>query len=240
MIYTHEQMKNKFGVVFIVNALKGNQVEEHYKTDYLPFDTYGSVEEAKAGFIDKVKSKYECEKEAEEPLLSSYKKSPVFLRFLSIFFGSTNKYKDYVVAKAKVEKAKENLNAAINKIENGEVVYLDESMTYKIEYPDIKIGTNIYLVVLEANLLEEGFYPGEVYDIKYSLVNKNEVRFTGAFSVNVDGENQELQLNTDNDGKLRDGYMNHVVYLNKEEGEVRYQEKMKERLAFFEKKAKGE
>ena len=57
MFYTHEEMKRKFGIVYFVNVLNNYRIEEHFKTDYIPFDTYETVELARLSFIEKEKSR---------------------------------------------------------------------------------------------------------------------------------------------------------------------------------------
>lgn len=236
MTYTHEQMKARFGTVFVINALKGFAVEEHYHTDYFPYEEFGTPEEAIQDFRDKAMERYREETENAEREITTYKSKPVILRLLSWRASR----QDYVVAKGMMEEADRRLKKKLANVESGAVSYLDKEKTYEIEYPDLKIGDKVYLVVLEKNLLEEGLYTGEIFDIKYSLMDDNKVRFTGAFSLGLGVEREELQLNTDSDGRLKDGYMNHEVFLDEAEARARYQVKMIERLAFFEKKAKGE
>lgn len=238
MLYTHEQMKNKFGTIFIVNILNENNIEEHYNTDYLPYETYLTKEEASQSFIDKANICYKQEIEKTKKIVSIYDKKSKISKLLSIIIGRTKDYKEYLVAKASIENAEKKLRESIDKIESAKIKYLDVSKTYEIEYPDLKITDIIYLVVLEKNLLEEGFYEGEIYDIKYSLVNDNQVKFTGAFKVNIDGEEESLQLNTESNGKLRDGYMHHLIFCNKNDARKLYQDKMNEKLNFFMKKVK--
>lgn len=236
MTYTHEQMKEKFGTVFVINALKGFAVEEHYHTGYFPYEAFLTAEEAAENFRGKALERYREETENAEREITTYKSKPVILRLLS--WGASRQ--DYVVAKGMIEEADRRLKKKLANVESGAVSYLDKEKTYEIEYPELKVGDKVYLVVLEKNLLEEGLYTGEIFDIKYSLVDYNKVKFTGAFSLGLGEEREELQLNTDNEGRLRNGYMNHEVFLDEAEARERYQVKMAERLAFFEKKAKGE
>lgn len=236
MTYTHEQMKAKFGTVFVINALKGFAVEEHYHTGYFPYEAFLTPEEAAEDFRGKALERYREETESAEREIAAYESKPVILRLLS--WGARRQ--DYVVAKGMIEEADRRLRKKLANVESGAVSYLDKDKTYEIEYPELKVGDKVYLVVLEKNLLEEGLYTGEIFDIKYSLVNGDKVRFTGAFSLDVGGEREELQLNTDNEGRLSDGCMYHEVFLDEAEARACYQEKMAERLAFFEKKAKGE
>lgn len=236
MTYTHEQMKAKFGTVFVINALKGFAVEEHYRTGYFPYEAFLTAEDAAENFRGKALERYREETESAEREVATYKSKPVILRLLS--WGASRQ--DYVVAKGMIEEADRRLKKKLANVESGAVSYLDKEKTYEIEYPELKVGDKVYLVVLEKNLLEEGLYTGEIFDIKYSLVDDNKVKFTGAFSLGLGEEREELQLNTDNEGRLRDGYMNHEVFLDEAEARERYQVKMVERLEFFEKKAKGE
>lgn len=236
MTYTHDQMKEKFGTVFVINALKGFAVEEHYHTGYFPYEAFLTAEEAAEDFRGKALERYREETENAEREVAAYESKPVILRLLS--WGARRQ--DYVVAKGMIEEADRRLRKKLAHVESGTVSYLDKEKTYEIEYPELKVGDKVYLVVLEKNLLEEGLYTGEIFDIKYSLVNGNKVRFTGAFRLDVGGEREELQLNTDNDGGLSDGCMYHEVFLDEAEARACYQAKMVERLAFFEKKAKGE
>ena len=235
MTYTHEQMKEKFGTVFVINALKGFAVEEHYHTGYFPYEAFSTPEEAIQDFRDKALERYREEIESAEREVSAYEGKPVILRLLS--WGASRR--DYVVAKGMIEEADRRLKKKLANVESGAVSYLDKEKTYEIEYPELKVGDKVYLVVLEKNLLEEGLYTGEIFDIKYSLVDDNKAKFTGAFSLGLGEEREELQLNTDNDGGLSDGCMYHEVFLDEAEARERYQGKMAERLAFFEKKAKG-
>ncbi|MDI6976539.1 hypothetical protein [Serratia sp. Se-RSBMAAmG] len=236
MTYTHEQMKAKFGTVFVINALKDFAVEEHYRTGYFPYEAFLTAEEAAEDFRGKALVRYREETESAEREVAAYESKPVILRLLS--WGARRQ--DYVVAKGMIEEADRRLKKKLANVESGAVSYLDKEKTYEIEYPELKVGDKVYLVVLEKNLLEEGLYTGEIFDIKYSLVDYNKVKFTGAFSLGLGEEREELQLNTDSDGRLKDEYMHHEVFLDKAEARERYQAKMVERLAFFEKKAKGE
>lgn len=236
MTYTHDQMKAKFGTVFVINALKGFAVEEHYHTGYFPYEAFLTAEEAAEDFRGKALERYREETESAEREIAVYESRPVILRLLS--WGARRQ--DYVVARGMIEEADRRLRKKLANVESGAVNYLDKEKTYEIEYPELKVGDKVYLVVLEKNLLEEGLYTGEIFDIKYSLVDYNKVKFTGAFSLGLGEDREELQLNTDNEGRLRDGYMNHEVFLDEAEARACYQAKMVERLAFFEKKAKGE
>ena len=229
MFYTHEEMKRKFGIVYFVNVLNNYRIEEHFKTDYIPFDTYDTVELARLSFIEKENSR-ELEKvEVLKKVVSHYDSLPFLKKILK---RKSKMYSDYQGATASLKKIEERINKNIEAISNKDVLMLDTNKTYNIEYPDLSEGDKIYVVVNERNFLEEGVYEGIITRLNYMIHDSNKVSFSGVFEVN----GKELRLNVGNDGNLKDGYMHHVVYRDKEQTKKDFKEEVERKIDYLNKK----
>jgi len=229
MVYTHDEMKAKFGTLFVVNVLKGCRIEEHFKTDYIPFDTYETAELARLSFIEKEKSR-ELEKvEVLKKVVLNYESLPFLKKILK---RKSKMYSDYQGATASLKKIEERINKNIEAVSNKDVLMLDANKTYDIEYPDLSEGDKIYVVVNERNFLEEGVYEGIITRLNYIIHDSNKVSFSGVFEV----KGKELRLNVGSDGTLKDGYMHHVIYRDKEQAEKDFKEEVERKIDYLNKK----
>lgn len=229
MVYTHDEMKKKFGTLFFVNVLKGFRIEEHFKTDYIPFDTYDTVEIARLSFIEKEKSRDLEKVEVLRKIVLNYESLPFLKKILK---RKSKMYSDYQGAIASLKKIEERVNKNIEALSNKDVLMLDKNKKYDIEYPDLSVGDKIYVVVKERNFLEEGVYEGVLTRLNYIMHDSNKVSFSGVFEVN----GEELRLNVGSDGNLKDGYMHHVVYRDKEQAEKDFKEEVERKIDYLNKK----
>lgn len=230
MVYTYEQMKDKFGIVYFVNVLNNYRIEEHFKTDYIPFDVYPNIEIAKKVFIENNRN--------DEKLLSLqdivYKyESQSFLK--KLLSRKTSEFAIYSSAKKEEYKRTNNIRKKIELLESQDLLKLNPKETYKIQYPELAVGDKVYIMVSEQNFLEEGVYEGELISTRYALYDTNNVCFTGILKL-TGYEDKELLINVDSYGNLRDGYMHHKVYLNKEEAEKDFKNKMKKKVSYYKEK----
>lgn len=230
MYYTHEEMKNKFGIIYFVNVLNNYRIEEHFKTDYIPFDVYPNIEIAKKAFIE---NNWNDEKLcALQDIVNKYESKSYFKRLLS---RKNPEYYLYTSAKKEVHKRVNNIRRKIELLESQDLLKLNPKETYKIQYPDLSVGDKVYIMVSEQNFLEEGVYEGELITTRYALYDANNVCFTGILKL-TDYQDKELLINVDSYGNLRDGYMHHKVYLNKEEAEKDFSNKIKNKVSYYKEK----
>lgn len=230
MVYTHEEMKNKFGIIYFVNVLNNYRIEEHFKTDYMPFDVYPNIEIAKKTFIE---NNWNDEKlRALQDIVDKYESQSFLKKCLS---RRKPEYYLYISAKEELVKRTNNIKKKIELLESQDLTVLDPKETYKIQYPDLSVGDKVYIMVSEQNFLEEGLYEGELISTRYALYDTNNVCFTGILKL-TGYQDKELLINVDSYGNLRDSYMHHKVYLNKEEAEKDFKNKMKKKVLYYKEK----
>lgn len=236
MLFTHEQMKARFGTIFVINVLKNGRVEEHFDMDYSPYEKYENAESAKLKAISDVEDAQNKEENRITDLLKDYEDLPFFTKIHKFLFHSG--YKAHKVAKEVLEKKRKDALQKIEDIRNSKVTLLDTNKTYEIEFPDIKLGDKIFLVVEEANFVEAGFYEGKVVEVKNTIYNNNEVKFIGTFSIVSGDAEKHLNLNVGSNGELRDGYSCHSIFLNEQEAKAFSNKVMKEKADFYSSKIK--
>lgn len=230
MFYTHDEMKNRFGIVYFVNVLNNYRIEEHFKTDYIPFDVYPNIEIAKKVFIE---NNWNDEKLRDlQDIIKKYESQSFLKKLLS---RKTPEFHLYSSAKKEVYKRVNNIRRKIELLESQDLLKLNPKETYKIQYPDLSVGDKVYIMVSEQNFLEEGIYEGELVTTRYALYDTNNVYFTGILKL-TGYKDEELLLNVDSYGNLRDGYMHHKVYLDKEEAEKDFKNKMKKKVSYYKEK----
>ena len=230
MFYTHDEMKNRFGIVYFVNILNNYRIEEHFKTDYMPFDVYPNIEIAKKVFIE---NNWNDEKLRDlQDIIKKYESQSFLKKLLS---RKTPEFHLYSSAKKEVHKRINNIRRKIELLESQDLLKLNPKETYKIQYPDLSVGDKVYIMVSEQNFLEEGVYEGELITTRYALYDTNNVCFTGILKL-TGYKDEEILLNVDSYGNLRDGYMHHKVYLDKEEAEKEFKSKMKNKVSYYKEK----
>lgn len=231
MIYTHEQMKAKFGTVFVINVLKNGRIEEHFDMDYFPYEKYYSVVTAKTKAILEVAKNLQKEEDRINDLLKDYENLPFFKKVHAFLFRSG--HKAHKVAKEVIENKRSEAMKKIEEIQATEETLLDPTKTYEIEYPDIKLGDKIFLVVENDNLVKAGFYEGQIIEVKHTIYNENQVKLVCVCSIISNGTEKQLYLNVNDDGELRDGYSYHSVFLNEEQAKAFSNKVMKEKADFY-------
>lgn len=230
MFYTHDEMKNRFGVVYFINVLKNYRLEEHFETDYIPFDVYPSIDVAKKNFIE---NSWNDERLRDlRDIIKKYESQSFLKKLLS---RKTSEFNIYSSAKKEEYKRANNIRRKIELLESQDLLKLNPKETYKIQYPELAVGDKIYIMVSEQNFLEEGIYEGELVSTRYALYDTNNVCFTGILKL-TGYQDKELLINVDSYGNLRDGYMHHKVYLNKEEAEKDFKNKMKKKVLYYKEK----
>lgn len=230
MVYTHEQVKNKFGIVYFVNILNNYRLEEHFKTDYIPFDTYSTPEIAKKSFIENSRNDEKLWELQE--IVNKYESQSFLKKLLS---RKTSEFNIYSSSKKEGYKRANNIRRKIELLESQDLLKLNPKETYKIQYPELSIGDKVYIMVSEQNFLEEGIYEGELISTRYALYDSNNVCFTGILKL-TGYKDKELLISVDSYGNLRDGYMNHKVYLNKENAEKDFKNNMEKRVEYYKEK----
>ena len=234
MLYTHEQMKEKFGASFIINVLEKNKIEEMFNTDYCPYKKYDSVEEAKIAVVNQKTDILKKEENKIVELLDNYKSLPFASKIYSFFFRSG--YNLHSLALKSLEIKKKKTIEEINTIQNKSAIYLDTKKTYDIEFPDLKVNDEIFLVVENNNVIEVGLYKGKITDLKYCLINDNQVKISGLFSVSYNGEEKHFTLKTEQDHKLSDGFIYHTFFFDEKEAKKYLDESINKKINFFKSK----
>lgn len=231
MLFTHEQMKKKFGTAFIINILSGNKIEERYRTSYSPYEFFDTPEQAKYKAISYENEKLLKEQQRVKQVLEKYDTLPFMKKIYSFIFN--NGHKAHRLAKEFLEEKKNQTLLSISFIENSKVVMLPEDKTYKVEYENLNVGDDIYLVVENKNLLDAGFYHGKLKEVKHDIFNNNEVRFSGVFVIDIEGNEKEFALTVNSDGKLNHAYSYHTVFTDEKEAKDFSNKVMKEKSDFY-------
>lgn len=158
MFYTHEEMKRKFGIVYFVNVLNNYRIEEHFKTDYIPFDVYPNIEIAKKAFIE---NNWNDEKLRDlQDIVNKYESQSFLKKLLS---RKTSEFHLYSSAKKEVHKRVNNIRRKIELLESQELLKLNPKEIYKIQYPELAVGDKLYIMVVEKTSLKKEYMKESLY-----------------------------------------------------------------------------
>lgn len=168
--------------------------------------------------------------------------------FLSRIFNRTNiknaeeKLSDWKKKKAPVI---EDL-----KIEH---VQLDPNSEYRVFVPELEVGDKVYVAITSENVLKEGVYEQTITEKKYFLnldksvevkqVNEDDIKvFDLLISYSVETEGEKLsntltkKMDVELDTDFHNGYTYHSTRISRDEAVSYFNEKMREKIAYYQSK----
>lgn len=218
MLFSYKEMVEKFGIKYgISEYYKHIGIYEVFGSVGDVEETYKTEEEAKEAFLARIQNRYENTKYRLENKRDAYEKifSSIFLNALWTITGRKKRAlddleKDLVLNEN--DKAKWLLDIEKNKIDR-----LDESKNYKVEYPELKKGSVIYLSLHRPNQIDRG-----IYEVEISKVDRHNGRFRFEGNVLKDGMDDVYIRGFSDENGLRNDHTYHRFFLTREEAKFYY------------------
>lgn len=243
-VYNFEEMVEKFGITYTYNTDFNDKNKVTVSQIFKGFNNnsngdYETPEKAFNTYISNKKEDREREIKNLEALLSQ-------LGFFAKIFNRTN----IKNAEEKLEKWKNTpFNSNDVKITHKEI---NKESLYEVTMPELKVGDKVYVAVVSKNVVDEGVYEQEIKDVSYHLTPSSYdetyeeqqisktyllgMSYTASTADNILNNRLTKKMDVEVETEFHNGYTYHYTFINKEKAVALFNEKMLEKIAFYQSK----
>lgn len=243
-VYNFEEMIEKFGIAYTYDIDFNDKDKVSVSQIFKGFNInsngeFDTPEKAFNAYITNKKEGREKEIKNLEALLSQ-------LTFFAKIFNRTN----IKNAQEKLEKWKNTpFNTNDVKITHKEI---NKESLYEVVMPELKVGDKVYVAVTSKNVVDEGVYEQEVKEVYYHLspnsasesyeeqqVNKTYLlgmSYSVSTADNVLNNRLTKKMDVEVETEFHNGYTYHYTFMEKDKAVSLFNEKMLEKIAYYQSK----
>lgn len=209
MKLSYTEAKERFGIRY---TSLGNAIKETFNHDGYLSSSKDVVEE-KVRLMNQANARYQSKIKQIDDFVNrkSGNKFEALLRF--VFKAKTNKS----VLKAK-QKAQEEYDEDVRNISQMIIQHIPQN-DVEVEFADLKVGQDIFIITEIDNVLDVGFYKGTITCIKYYFVDEDTFPIARIeATANVGDRTFNLKINRlVDENRLSTHYTGHTVFTDEKE-----------------------